>query len=427
MAAHAVPVRCALLRLNMRFATTGQGRRSRSTVGILAVTQVTSWGSLYYAFAVVAPRIQSDLGMGAELVFGAFSWSLLVGGLVATPAGILLDRFGGRYVMAAGSLLSALGLAWLARSDSVLSYYGAWSVVGVAMALTLYEAAFATINRELASGARRAISTLTLFGGFASTLFWPLTAKLDAAIGWRAAYMAFALAHAFVCFPLHLWLSRDSAARSPARAKGGGRGHTLAQAVRHPVFWKIALAFAANTFVFSAMAAHLIPLLHQLGLVADTAVLLAALIGPMQVAGRLCEMAFAGTASPQTVGKFTFAALPVALLVLYLGGAQAWAAAAFCVLYGLSNGILTIVRGTLPQALFGREHYGAIAGAMAAPSLLAKAAGPLLAASLLRVSAMPSVLVLAMLAVSVVSFGFYLAAVKAGLGERQAPAVMRID
>jgi hypothetical protein len=223
-----------------------------------------------------------------------------------------------------------------------------------------------------------------------------------------------------------LWLSRDGV---PPRslAKAAGRGHTLTQAVRHPVFWKLALALSANTFVFSAMAAHLIPLLRQLGLAAGTAVLLAALIGPMQVAGRLCEMAFAGTASPQAVGKLTFAALPVALIVLYLAGTQAWAAAAFCTLYGLSNGILTIVRGTLPQALFGREHYGAIAGALAAPSLLAKAAGPLLAASLLHTFAAPSMLMLAMLAVSVISFGFYLAAVRAGPGEPHALVAMDVD
>jgi MFS family permease len=399
---------------------------ARSIVGILAVTQVTSWGSLYYAFAVVVPGIQRDLGIGPELAFGAFSWSLLVAGLVATPVGVLLDRFGGRYVMATGSLLGALGLAWLGCACGPLSYYGAWSLIGLAMALTLYEAAFATINRELTSGARRAISTVALFGGFASTLFWPLTARLDAAIGWRATYLWFALAHAVVCFPLHLWLRRDMSSSGLPAAAGMRRGHTLAQAVRHPVFWKLALAFSANTFIFSAMAAHLIPLLRQFGL-GSTAVMLAALIGPMQVAGRLCEMAFARTASPQAVGKVTFAALPIALLVLYLGGTQAWVAAAFCILYGLSNGVLTIVRGTLPQALFGREHYGAIAGALAAPSLLTKAAGPLLAAMLLHASGSPSVLLLAMLAISVVSFAFYRAAVRAGTGEADALVALRAD
>ncbi|GAB3441928.1 MFS transporter [Massilia solisilvae] len=399
---------------------------ARATVGILAVTQITSWGALYYAFAVVAPRIQAELGMGPELVFGAFSWSLLVSGLAATPVGVLLDRFGGRYVMAAGSLLSALGLAWLGSASGVVSYYGAWSLIGLAMALTLYEAAFATINRELASGARRAISTLTLFGGLASTLFWPLTSWLDARLGWRATFLWYAGAQALVCFPLHLLLGRGGVSSRAART-ASAKGHTLAQAVRQPVFWMLAFAFSANTFVFSAMAAHLIPLLRQLGVAAGTAVLLAAMIGPMQVAGRLCEMAFACRVTPQGVGKLTFATLPAALLILYLGGAQASAAAAFCILYGLSNGILTIVRGTLPQALFGSEHYGAIAGAMAAPSLLSKAAGPLLAAMFLHASGTPSGLVLVMLAVSVISFAFYLAAVRVARGRSSASLAMPVD
>lgn len=138
-------------------------------------------------------------------------------------------------------------------------------------------------------------------------------------------------------------------------------------------------------------------------------------------------MVFARTASPQAVGKLTFASLPAALLILYLGGAQVTTAATFCILYGLSNGILTIVRGTLPQALFGREHYGAIAGAMAVPSLLSKAAGPLLAAMLLHASATPSVLLLAMLAISVMSFAFYLAAVRAGIDESHALVALRAD
>jgi MFS family permease len=390
--------------------------QSRNTIGILAVTQIASWGSLYYAFAILAPDIQRDLGLGPELVFGAFSWSLLVAGLVATPVGVLLDRYGGRYVMAAGSLLCALGLAWLGRSASVVSYYGAWMVIGLAMALALYEAAFATINRKLESGARQAISTLTLFGGFASTLFWPLTAKLDAALGWRATYLWFAAGQAFVCMPLHLWLGGNPARGAP-HSGASGRSHTLAEALRHPVFWKLALAFSANTFIFSAMAVHLIPLLRQLGLTASVAVLMSTLIGPMQVLGRVGEMSLARRALPQTVGKFTFATLPAALLLLALFGAHAWMVAVFCILYGMSNGILTIVRGTIPQALFGREHYGAIAGAMAGPSLLSKAAGPLVAAAILRYDGSAVVLLAVLCAISVASLAFYLGAV-AGEGLR---------
>jgi len=380
------------------------------TIGILAVTQIVSWGSLYYAFAILAPDIGRELGLAPAEVFGAFSWALLVAGLAATPVGVLLDRHGGRYVMAAGSLLCFLGLAWLGRCDGIVSYYLAWTLVGLAMAMTLYEAAFATINRKLAIGSRRSISTLTLFGGFASTLFWPLTEQLHALLGWRDTYLWYGLAQLIVCLPLHLWLGGDPP-RARTGAGGARRSHTLGEALRHRAFWALALAFSANTFIFSAMAVHLIALLERLGQAPAAALLLAALIGPMQVAGRVGEMTLARDTAPHTVGKLSFAMLPAALLVLVLAGGQGWAAALFCVLYGLSNGILTILRGSLPQALFGRAHYGAIAGAMAGPSLLAKAAGPLVAAALLGHDDDPALLVWALLALSGVSFAFYLRAV----------------
>jgi MFS family permease len=398
-------------------------RQPSKTIGILAVTQVVSWGSLYYAFTIVAPGIGRDLGLAPELVFGAFSWALLVAGLAATPVGILLDRYGGRYVMAAGSLVCALGLAWLGRCSGAVSYYLAWTLIGLAMALTLYEAAFATLNRKLDTGARQAISTLTLFGGFASTLFWPLTAKLDAMLGWRDTYLCYALVQLAVCLPLHLLLGADPARGGENRA-GARRSHTLGEALRHPAFWTLALAFSANTFIFSALAVHLIPLLERLGRSAADAVLLAALIGPMQVAGRVGEMTLGRNTAPQTVGKLTFAMLPAALLVLMWCGAQPWALALFCVLYGLSNGILTIVRGAIPQALFGRDNYGAIAGAMAGPALLSKAAGPLVAAAVLRHGGGPSLLLSVLLAMAIASLAFYLRAIGA---EARAQPVKAFD
>jgi MFS family permease len=421
--AHAVPVRRELLRLTWMIYRRLESvvtvselpvNQSSKTIGILAITQIVSWGSLYYAFTILAPDIQRDLVLAPEVVFGAFSWALLVAGLAATPVGILLDRYGGRYVMATGSLLCSLALAWLSRCDGVVSYYLAWTLIGLAMALTLYEAAFATINRKVDTGSRQAISTLTLFGGFASTLFWPLTAKLHMMVGWRDTYLWYGLAQLVVCMPLHLWLGAD-AVRS-----GGQKGvvdarqsHTLAEALRHPAFWTLALAFSANTFIFSAMAVHLIPLIERTGQSTSMAVLLATLIGPMQVAGRVGERTLARNAPPQAVGKLTFAMLPAALFVLVLAGSHGWAVALFCVLYGLSNGILTIVRGTIPQALFGREKYGAISGAMAGPSLLSKAAGPLVAAAFMGHGGGPAVLLLVLLAMSVASLAFYLRTVSA--------------
>jgi predicted MFS family arabinose efflux permease len=379
-------------------------------IGILATTQVISWGSLYYAFSIVAPDIARDLGLGNHAIYGAFSWSLLVAGAVSTPAGMLLDRLGGRPVMAAGSLACGTGLLWLGTCGSVASYYGAWTVLGVAMTLTLYEAAFATINRQLVDGARQAISTVTLFGGLASTVFWPLTWYLGNEYGWRGAYLLFGTIQLTVCLPLHLLL-HNGAAPGAGRAERA-RSHTLGEALRHGAFWKLAMAFAVNTFAFSALSVHLLPLLTHYGHAARLAVLLVTLIGPMQVAGRLLERTMAQDVSPMLVGKFIFAGLPAALLTLLLFGREAWAVALFCCLYGLSNGVLTIVRGTIPQELFGRENYGAISGAMAGPALLSKAAGPLAAAMLMQGASAPTALVSLLFGCTVVALVFYLGAAR---------------
>lgn len=382
------------------------------TVGILAFTQIASWGSLYYAFSILAPGMVHDLALRQELVYGAFSWSLLVAGLVAAPIGMLLDRFGGQWVMATGSALCGTGLIWLSQTADVVSYYAAWTLLGMAMSLTLYEAAFATINRKFALGSRQAISTLTLFAGFASTVFWPLTLKLSVLLGWRDTYFWYGMVQLLACLPLHIMLGKDSP-RIASPQEVPEHSHSLREALRHPAFWKLAMAFAANMFIFSALSVHLIPLLTDFGHTAGLAVMMATLIGPMQVAGRIGERTFARNAMPQTVGMFSFAALPAAILVLLLWGSQAWAAAAFCILYGLSNGILTIVRGTIPQAMFGRLNYGAISGAMAGPSLLAKAAGPLVAAAVLRMYPAPAVLIAILLGLALVSLAFYSSAVSA--------------
>lgn len=385
--------------------------QSRSRIiSILAVTQIAAWGSMYYAFAVLAPRIVAEMAWPSAWVFGAFSWALVVAGLFSTRAGMMMDRMGGRSVMSLGSVLCALGLVVLSRSDTVFAYAIAWTILGLAMPLTLYEAAFATINRQIATDSRKAISILTLFAGFASSIFWPLTMFMESRFGWRDTYLIYGIAQILVCLPLHLALGSSAARSSPAA--GGAASHTLRQACRHPAFWKLALAFAANSFVFSAMSVYLIVLFQNLGHGAAFAVAVAALIGPMQVAGRLGEMALARHAAPQMVGKLAFAALPAAMFILLTGGAHQVAVAAFCVLYGLANGVLTIVRGTLPQTLFGRENYGAISGALSSPSLIARAAAPLAVTALGNTAGAGVLTLLALFFVLVASALFYFAAVR---------------
>lgn len=388
-------------------------REPWNIVRLLAFTQIVSWGSLYYAFTILAPHIGHETGWSTGVVFGAYSWSLLISGLAATPAGIVLDRVGGRSVMGAGSLLAGIGLIWLGCAHSVMHYFAAWTVIGVAMAMVLYEAAFATINREFRLHARKGISVLSLFGGLASTVFWPLTLKLNGMFGWRETCLIYGAVHLALCVPMHAMLAVGTPRRVMASDAKAPRDFTLREAVRDRTFWKLAFAFSANMFIFSALSVHLIPLLQRFGHPVATAVFASTLIGPMQVVGRIGEMAFAKRVLPQTVGKLTFATLPAALLALLLFGQNEAAAAGFCMLYGISNGILTIVRGTVPQALFGRENYGAISGALAGPSLLAKAAGPLAIASFIEINSSPYWLLAILLLVSLVSLAFYLAALRA--------------
>ncbi|WP_342113418.1 MFS transporter [Pseudoduganella sp. OTU4001] len=394
-----------------------------SPVWVLGVTQVISWGILYYAFGVMAPAIQAELQLAPAQLYGAFSWAVLVAGVASVPVGILIDRIGGRRVMAAGSLVSGAGLLVLAWCSGVAGYFAAWTVMGAGMAMTLYEAAFATLNRSLREASRKAISNVTLMGGLASTVFWPLTAWLLGRQDWRQTCLVFAAALLAVCLPLHLLLD-DGAPPAPALARKDGQQHySLRQAVAEPVFWLLASVFAAHAFTFSALSVHMIPLIRRIGHAGHLAVTLAALIGPMQVAGRLVERALVGRATPQAVGVVTFAGLPAALLVLYALGASAWAVVLFCLIYGMTNGVLTILRGTLPQAVFGHAHYGAIAGALAAPSLIAKAGAPLLLAFMLEGGAYQPLLG-GLFLLSLASFALYLFAVRSqerGLWRSRAP------
>lgn len=386
--------------------------RARTTVPLLGITQLISWGSLYYAFAILSQGIVQETGMRFEAVVGAYSWSLLVSGLVTPWVGALIDRHGGRPVLATGSLVTAAGFFLLSQASSMLTYFFAWTVLGLGMAGVLYDAAFAALNYRYGMHARRAISTLTLFGGFASTVFWPLTFTLNSLLGWRDTYLIYGLIQCLLCFPMHLLLERERAERIVATHAAPNRDFTLHQAVRHPMFWLLALALALNQFIFSGLSVHLIAILQGFGHSMTSVVVMSSLIGPMLVAGRLLEMTVARKVGVATLGKVCFAVLPATMLIVIFLGQHQVAMALFCALYGLATGILTIVRGTVPQLLFGVRNYGAIAGALTAPSLLTKAAGPLVMAVVIGGQAGPSVLFIMLLGVSVVSLILYLLALR---------------
>jgi MFS family permease len=363
----------------MDHARAPEPREPWSAVLALGITQITAWGSIYYLFPLLMEPLQAALGANKSSVVGAFTLSLLISGVLAPVVGRAIDRRGGRMLMAAGSLLASLALAALGQVTSLAQLYAVWALLGVAMAGTLYEPAFAVLTRAFVNNHRRAIAVLTLFGGFASTVFWPLGQALIDAFGWRATALIFGTLHLVVCVPLHLIvLPRGSARRAEPSTQAPSR--SLGDALRTPVFYLLAGSFTFNALVFSAMTIHLLAMIIAKGLTAAQAAALGALIGPMQVAGRLAEMTFGQRISPATVGIIAGGLLPASILLLAITEPSVTSFLLFALLFGAGNGVMTIVRGTIPVEFFGRAHYGVVNGALAAPVLIAKAFGPLVAA-----------------------------------------------
>ncbi len=254
------------------------------------------------------------------------------------------------------------------------------------MGAVLYDPAFTVITASFGASARKGITALTLAGGFASTVFWPLTQALITSLGWRHALLVLALFNLIVCVPLHLWCLPEvrRERRRTTSANPTPKPSRDTPPIRHIVmtrkFLLLATAFTANMLAFSALSIHLIPLLFERGFAMSDAVWLAAIVGPMQVAGRIAEYTVGARFRATQVAMLAFILLPVALIVLRFAGLQWMLVLVFVTLYGASNGVMTIVRGIIPAEIFGRERYGAVNGALAAPVLASRSLGPLVAA-----------------------------------------------
>lgn len=378
----------------------------------LGVTQITAWGSIYYLFALLLEPLQSALDASKSAVVGAFTLSLLISGVLAPVVGRAIDRRGGRVLMAAASLLATAALIALGRITSLSQLYIVWALLGVAMAGTLYEPAFAVVTRAFASNHRRAIAVLTLFGGFASTVFWPLGQVLINTWGWRDTAMIFGAANLLICVPLHLFALPAAEAEAAQTEVRSAHSASLREAVRDPTFHLLAAAFTVNALVFSGTSVHMLAMLGAKGLSAFEAAAFGALIGPMQVLGRLLEISFGRRIAPSRVGLIAMGLLPASLALFVLAGSAAWSFVVFALLYGAGNGVMTIVRGTVPIELYGRAHYGAVNGAMAAPVLIAKAAGPLVAAVAWTLLGDYDAVALLLALLAMTSLGFFTVAVR---------------
>ncbi len=351
-------------------------------VAALGVSQIIGYGTLYYAFALLVPPVSAAFGVTATLLFGIFSAGLLLGGLCAPLAGRLMDQHGAPWVMALGSLAAGAALILLALSPNIWVFGAGLIGIEVISVVVLYDAAFATLVGFGGGNARRAITRLTLIAGFASTLFWPLTDLLIGGVGWRGTYGVFAGLHFSVAFGLHLWIGRQTPAPvpvlvSPAQIMPDPLPKALAL-VAYPV---VAVSFALTGALVSALGVHMVPVLAGIGMGAQATVV-AMLVGPAQVAVRLVDTLFWRGLHPVSVAVISAAALPVAVGGLVLGLPVWIAAPLFALLFGVGQGLASIVRGSVPLVLFGADGYAERLGRLALIRTLISAGSPLVFALL---------------------------------------------
>lgn len=354
--------------------------RTQVTV-MLGIAQTLSWASSYYLLAVLAKPISQTVGTSYSQVFGAFSVALLVAAAAGPVAGRFIDRFGGRPVLIASNLGFACGLLLLSQATQAVHVFAAWAVMGVAMGSGLYEAAFASVVNLYGQDARPAITGITLFAGFASTVGWPLSSYLEGLFDWRIVCMFWAVLHLLLGLPLNALLSRAkpnagvvAEAQKPPEpvSQDGASGGVNLQRTAY----LMAYVFAASWCISTAMAAHLPQILQASGTVLAASIAAAALVGPAQVAGRVLEYSLLKNAHPLFSARLAILAHPLAAICLGVVGAPA--AGVFAILHGLGNGILTIAIGTLPLKVFGAQGYGQRQGWLMVPARIVQAGSPFL-------------------------------------------------
>ena len=354
----------------------------RQVVWALALGQIISWAALYYAFSSFVLPMMRDLAWDKPTMMGAFTLGLAVWGAATYAVGAAIDQGHGRRVMTLGAVLAGLGFLLWSRVGSPPTLYAACALLGAAMAMTLYEPAFNILTKRYPARYTQGITTLTLVGGFASTLSFPASALLIQQFGWRGALQVIGAVMLCVVAPLHAWALRGPALLASPRPAGPQADATLHEALRERSFWLLTLCFMLYAFASAALWAHIMPAFAAKGMNEAQALAVLVWIGPAQVAGRLVYAWAGRTVSLRVVGLFVLLGMP-ASLALFALSTQWWPLFVFAALFGLANGLVTIVRGGLVPQYFGRAHIGRIGGVMSGVGLLARAAAPLATAWLL--------------------------------------------
>ncbi len=352
-------------------------------VPVLGVTQILAWGGIYYTPVLIVPMIAREHGWSMSFAMGGFSFALLAAGLSAPYIGRAIDRFGGHVVMTAGSLLGALGLVLITLAEHRVAYVAVWILLGVALSASLYDAAFSSLGRIFGAAARRPITALTLAGGFASTVGWPATHYLTELVGWRGTYVIYAALLVVIAAPLHAFLLPRHRFAVEAPPADGIKAPDKVLPARGWPFILVAGGFAIYAFVPSGLAAHLLAIFTRSGIDNDTVVWIGALFGPAQVGARVIEFAFGRNLHPLWIARIALTTLFAGFVMIAVFGFSVPAAAAFAIIFGGSNGLITIARGAVPLALFGASGYGRLMGRLAFPFLLVQSAAPLVMAAVI--------------------------------------------
>jgi MFS family permease len=358
----------------------------RIVITALGISQILAWGTSFYFPAVFAQPIVRETGWSLGLVVGGTSLGLLVAGLISPQVGRLIDRNGGRPVLFASSLFYAAGLAGIAVSSALPIYLAAWALIGIGMGTGLYDAVFAALGRIYGSEARGPITHLTLFGGFSSTICWPLSAFMIDHVGWRSACLVYAGLHLLVSLPLQMSVLRPAAAAVSGNATAAERNRSTQQqpvADERLIFGLLALILSLAAGIGSIVVVHLLIFLQARGLSYDVAVGLGTLFGPAQVSARMIESVFGGHYHPIWTMVGACSLMAIGMLMLAAG----FPILLFAILiYGAGYGVSWIGRGTLPLALFGSIRFPRLMGRLAFPSLIVQALAPSAGALLIETS-----------------------------------------
>jgi MFS family permease len=363
------------------------GRFPWPLVLALALAQLVAWGTLYYAFAILMTPMGAELGWSKAEMNGALSLGLAVTGTASFAVGRWIDHHGGRTLMALGSLVGALLLVLWSEITELWQLYAVWVGIGAVSATVLYDPVFAVVARAFAADYRRAITTITLLGGLASTAFIPLTQGLVGTFGWRHTLLVLALIELPICagIPWLLLRGRETAATATVAASEGRRLGIVGRAMQQPVYWLLVASFVSFALFYTALLFNLVPMLGERGFTTGQAVAVYAVIGPSQVAGRIVLLAMERRLTA-TVAGIVATMLPVAaLLILGTAAPGSLSAYAFAVAFGAGMGIKTIVQATAAPEFLGREGYGALQGSIMTPIYAAQAASPFAAAMIWQI------------------------------------------